>query len=755
MRDFTDQSTDEQQRGGTAYEAKQAHRHEEEEKRKRAAVDPREHFHHLVRSASRNVLAAAVLLTTAIVLSRVGLMYVWSVQAGAGTSVGAWLVSVLVCGPLVGYAVLLHFHALRYRVVAVFSLASAIVLDWQVHLTMGEFTYTSTVLSTPAALYTVLLSSSAVTLLCGIVAAFTCFVFVGLQFSRMQLSRNGLSVLVATMEAAIRTQRRTIGTQEAELRSVRLQTDAMAKVLECIALLRPLHAHFSLALSSQANASTLRTLFDPLVDSSTAQGVPLVKGRVGEVEKSDVVISRFGTRRASAVVAPAAHSRKNSRAGSQSALATIADTDGAAHNKPTHSDDNVEQKALVEQQAADATTPTVTVAAEGAVETRTVRSSISAWLEKTDSTDTAGTPTSPAATDSMSISLTSTDKSLHALVTRTSHHRQMSRPPRSSSSANDFMDTSQPTHSPSQSGDGGSQESGESVAVAMSAEEASSHSHNHRDTHAAGWKQFESDVLAALQQHNQHASVSHPHTTADPSPLSSSKRGSAIDATDFSFLLPSIAASAISRRESTTASTRRPSLGASSSGAHTGCPFPTPSLQQLLQHPVCVEVVKDELSRLHSEENLVFYLHAVRYRHIHSASLRRTIAQQMYDTYVVDNSSQQINVGTAQRNAVAATVRRKGDDVCGRTLFVECEREVLQLIETNMKGWWGGVSHRMCVWLYYAVDVKRVVGWQQQDEREASAGEVNGGRETSRRSSIGTTTLLSVTRKSMIATTSE
>ena len=757
MRDFVDQSTDENHRGGAAYEAKQAIRHQEEEKRKRAAVDTVEHMRHLVRSVSRNVLGAAVLLTAAILLSRVGLTYVWSVQASAGTSVGAWLVSVLVCGPLVAFAVLLHFHALRYRVLAVFALAGAIMIDWQVHLTLGGFTYTSAVLSTPAALYTALLSSSSVTLLCGIVAAFTCFVFVGLQFSRMQLSRNGLSVLVATMESAIRTQRRTIGAQESELRSQRQQTDAMAKVLECIALLRPLHAQFSLALSSQANASTLRMLFDPLVDSGAGlsaplngTGTPTTKGRPSEIEKSDIANVRWGSRRASGAVAPAPKPRKSSGVNSQLASAPVADAENVGSSTQSSSEAVVEQS-VVEPLVVDSASATTAAATEGTTETQpTVRSSISAWLAKTDN-DAATTPLSPAAADNQTIALTPTEKSTQVLVARSSHHSRMSRPGRSSMSANDSAaasllstDPSQPIESPT-SHSSSQQASEPMVAVAASVEEASGQSRT-RDTHVAGWKQFESDVMSALQQHNQLASIAHPHASSEPSALSSNKRGTVVDMADFSFLLPSMASSTISRREST-ASVRRPSL----TNANNGCPFPTPSLQQLLQHPVCVELVKDELCRTHSEENLTFYLHAVRYRHIQAAPLRRSIAQHMHDTYIADNSSQQINVSTTQRNAVVAAMRRKGDDVCGSGLFRECEREVLTLMETNMKGWWSGVGHRMCVWLYYAVDVKRVVGWQE-DEREAGA--VDSRMELSRMSSVGAS-LLSVTRTSKVGTTTQ
>ena len=753
IRDFGDQSADEKHRGGAAYEAKQARRHQEEEKRKLAALNSAEHLRHLARSISRYVLSAAVLLTAAIFLSRVALMYVWSVQATAGTSAGAWVVSVLVCYLLVAVAVLWYFHALRYRVLAVFALVGAIFLDWEVHLTLGGFTYLSAVYDTPASLYIVLLSSSAVTLLCGVVAAFTCFVFVGLQFSRMQLSRNGLSVLVATMEAAIRSHRRTIAAQEAELRAVRLQLDAMAKALECITLLRPLHAHLSLALSTQANASTLRTLFDPLVDGGAGQtaaaggsSTPLLRGRVTEADKSDTSVSRLSMKRPSAAVAPVTHNRRESRVSSQLAIAAVVNSAySSAPIKPS-SEDSVDQ----EPPAADAVSPTAASTTEVTAETRTVRTSISAWLDTTGS-EAASTTSPTAAADSVTSvtsSVDATDSSMQVLVPR-SRHGQMTRPGRSSLSASDSnsagllsADTSQPGDSPSNHA--GSQD--DEPLVAMNAQEASSLSQN---TQASGWKQYEHDVMAVLQQHTQRTAVAHPHLTV----VESGKRGSmsGTDLGDFSFLLSSIGASAISRRDSAATAHHRSSHSATTTGPTiAGCPFPTPSLQQLLQHPVCVEVVKDELSRTHSEENLTFYLHALRYRHLHSASLRRAIARHMYDTYIVDGSSQQINVSTAQRNAVAASVRRKGDDACTEALFRECEREVLLLMETNMKGWWGGVGHRMCVWLYYAVDVKRVVGWQQAGREEAGGGAADGDVEASRLSSSIGTSLFSATRKSAV-----
>jgi hypothetical protein len=69
--------------------------------------------------------------------------------------------SVLVCGVLVVFGMLCYYQALRYIVIAVFVMAGAILVDW----------YTSTVLLTPSTLYTVLLSSTTVTLISGIIAA--------------------------------------------------------------------------------------------------------------------------------------------------------------------------------------------------------------------------------------------------------------------------------------------------------------------------------------------------------------------------------------------------------------------------------------------------------------------------------------------------------------------------------------------------------------------------------------------------------
>ena len=160
---------------------------------KKAALSHQEHLYHLGRSMSINVLIGALLFATAIVLTRVTLWYVWVQDADWTTSAVGWVVSIIGHVVLTGPAVLIFYHGIRWRVIGVGLQAAAIVLDWQVNVSNLNFTLAAGPFTSPAALYNVLnISADAVQLIAGIIALVVCVAFVGLQFSRMQLSRNGL-----------------------------------------------------------------------------------------------------------------------------------------------------------------------------------------------------------------------------------------------------------------------------------------------------------------------------------------------------------------------------------------------------------------------------------------------------------------------------------------------------------------------------------------------------------------------------------
>ena len=136
-----------------------------------------------------------------------------------------------------------------------------------------------------------------------------------------------------------------------------------------------------------------------------------------------------------------------------------------------------------------------------------------------------------------------------------------------------------------------------------------------------------------------------------------------------------------------------------------------PSLLELLSHPVCVELLKDEMERLHSVELLLFHLYAVRYSRMQSAKLRRLLGRSIYDIFIAANSELQINISTRQRDAVTAAVKKAGDSGFTPTLFFEAEREVLRLMETNvMKAFTQTAAYRTCGWLISTMDMSRATG---------------------------------------------
>ena len=144
----------------------------------------------------------------------------------------------------------------------------------------------------------------------------------------------------------------------------------------------------------------------------------------------------------------------------------------------------------------------------------------------------------------------------------------------------------------------------------------------------------------------------------------------------------------------------------------------SPSLLTLLSHPVCVEVLKAELLQVHSVENLIFYLHAVRYRNVQSGKLRKMLAVAIHAHFIRENAPQQININTRQRDAISATVARKGDD-CPADTFKEAEREVLLLMETNvMKTIAGTHTMRLCSWVLASVPTSGLTEPIAVDESE-------------------------------------
>ena len=58
------------------------------------------------------------------------------------------------------------------------------------------------------------------------------------------------------------------------------------------------------------------------------------------------------------------------------------------------------------------------------------------------------------------------------------------------------------------------------------------------------------------------------------------------------------------------------------------------SLGEMLLRPVCVELLHDALYQIHSEENLVFYLHVTCYRRLANDRLRSMLANDIYGAFI-------------------------------------------------------------------------------------------------------------------------
>ena len=138
-----------------------------------------------------------------------------------------------------------------------------------------------------------------------------------------------------------------------------------------------------------------------------------------------------------------------------------------------------------------------------------------------------------------------------------------------------------------------------------------------------------------------------------------------------------------------------------------------PGLTALLHHPVCLELLKDELVRLQCVELVSFYLLAFRYRCLGSAKLRRVLSGYLYDAFIAEGSEQQVNLSTRHREAISSVVleQRRGDgQAAPAALFIDAEREMLQLIDTNvMKHLSGTQTHRMITIVYHALPFETAI----------------------------------------------
>ena len=661
MQDVENLTVQSKKTASVAQEVRQQRKEAEEEKRKRAALSSSAHLVHLKDSMTWKVGLGAALISVSIWLSRVVLLFDVSLQATWQASSVAWVISAIIALFLIWPAMLMYYHALKWRVMAVFMLAAAVLIDWQVHIALGSFIYASTVLSTPSPLYTVLISSTTISLICGIICAVTCFGFVGLQFSRMKLSRNGLAVLVASLESVINKQRAVQKALQADVAAAREQADELARIIECINILRPIPKEYAFALASQANTSTLISLFDQTqslaagtASSSTVSAHPRESSNFGVGP-----LMKPSTREKVIVEArnPRASPTPNARPSANSIVAIAA----KAIALPEADDETGSRR---EGEEADDAVHPICAVNEPSSPSPVKRHRHSAVETEADSAREKGEEPNETTTATHR-----TEGQRASITTRSSSPPPAAEPP------------SIPTL--------------ESAYQAEPSSLSLTHvsSNTDRQDHLERCKHFEVDVMQALADHlNYHSAGGHPPSSNTSDSRSSVLRRSSItESAEFSLFVPSINGQKLAIK---------------------GSAWPVPSLSQLLQHPVCVELLKDELERLRSVENLIFYLHALRYRKLlQQPKARKAIAHFMFDTFIAEGSEQQINLSTRHRDAIQADLRQGREDGCTAALFLEAEREVCVLMETNMmKGFSGTVKHRLCVWLYHAVDMGKALG---------------------------------------------
>ena len=735
MRDVEDNSTEAVgKHNSTAHIARQINKEQRADKRKRAALSHRAHFYHLKDCMSRNVVGGSILIAFAIGMSRVTLWYNWSVQATLVSAAAGWIVSVIVAIVLLLPALLMYFHALKLRTLAVFALAGVVIIDWQVHVYTMTFMYALDVYGTPSDLYTVLLSSTAVSIITGIITAVTCFGFIGLQFSRMQLSRNGLSVLVASLENVINKQKAALTEEQHQSGHLRLQADELVRMLEAINIVRPIPKEYAWALASCSNTSTFRQQvehcttqqpMDKLAAPTTTHSTPIVAAR-SPLTVNGSLASRSNNGGTGSVTA-----------GKATAIIALLqkDTDSSSidDEQPSERDQPMPLASPPRSMNASpllgaATIASTTVSQLSPSPTGSRASSVASdnpvlsvnssalkvgWTETSTVAKRLSTGDSGEEVEAGSETVvTELRKGRGSIVSTRSSHATcevapLSPPGRSAISPSHSMASAKTVtrdSMPRQSHAG--QDTRADIEPSKTSTSANSLSVSAQATqidHHSRCKQFESDLCHLLHQQAQHATVAaleHPHV-ADNSRASVSisiagkGRGNQPSADDLEFTM-------------TTALKNKPTL------------------VELLAHPVCVELVKDELERIHSVENLVFYLHAVRYRRLQSAKARRMLATLIFDTFIAEGSSQQINISTRQRDTIQAQLKKRGDDVATPQLLREAEREVALLMETNiMKAFTATSSYRLCTLVIAAIDVDKASG-RWSDERRVVAGDGDG-----------------------------
>ena len=111
-------------------------------------------------------------------------------------------------------------------------------------------------------------------------------------------------------------------------------------------------------------------------------------------------------------------------------------------------------------------------------------------------------------------------------------------------------------------------------------------------------------------------------------------------------------------------------------------PFDTfrPSLPLVLSHPVTLELFKDEVHAAHCSENTAVYIQLQRWKLTPSRAVRSRMADYLKAEFIDATATNTINIDSATRQKL---LTRLGKSDTSLDLFVDVEKEVLMLLETN------------------------------------------------------------------------
>ena len=653
-------------------------RQQREDKKKLAALSPSAHLTHLLHAFTWRTVLGGWLVTAAIILSRVTLWYVW-VQDATWSSAGwAWAVTCLIDAALVPLSQLMFFHALRNRTFAVFLFAAVVMADWQVQLQGLTFAYEPGEQLLPAALRTANVSAGLLDLIVGILAALICLIFIGLQFSRMRLSRNGLTVQVATLEALINKQKAALQADASLIATLQTQLDHMARMTELISINSPLPTEYAFALAACTNYAT----FTGLLSSSTspspmleAAAAAAAAGRAGGKDMSDGPSKTW-----------TASVRTHKLSVRQSSDDLSADPETAATLREGPSTDTTQVVHLAARTSAVSLIRASAHRASGQAGAE-VGSSRPLGLKSIGPSDAA--PTSAAAAASADEEGSAPEPrrlslmgAAAAIVTARSASPASQRPSIAPLPGDADPATRTSDDAPAVAASTWRAKETRRSSVSLSAQPAST-------THGAqSWKSFEERLTSSLEQQLQlhRAGAGKAQRSSTVGRASKSGIGEA-------------------EGEGSAFDLHAPLLGKS-----TRADAAPQTMAAFLSHPVCVEVLKAALQQVHSVENLVFYLHVQRYKRLQSARLRRLLAACIHEQFVRADAPEQINLSTKMRDAVQAAVQGKGEDGCAAELFRDAEREVLTLMSDNVLRSLPAWHLRLCSWILAVVPTRALMG---------------------------------------------